>query len=425
VGSGKLKVEHSIIPALRAKLQKLGSSDSIHSIIPGTIKVVKNVGREEGAHFRVTVPINNGWKAIVLSGGARQEVFIKTTKYIDKDAMSAALIDVGLVSLEESESSKKVKKTSRGKKASSLAALLHTILCTLILSMMMCVEAAAMERTWSNRQGLTLTPIAVPSSSLSLSLSPGIWAAERPFVWNNIDVGGRSVVARITEGKHKGGLLIHSPVEWTPALQAELDKLDSDSDGDGGSKGVRVVIAPNYEHLKYFQQWAEQFPDAEMWACPGLPQRIPEVAWGREMKSEVVDDYIECVWFNCEQNPFTGRAFFNEVAFYYRPLKALFFSDAFWNYPEGPLPNFYQINDHDTDALMEVRVPLGTRAWKTGMDRVYLSFYRRFMTLGLREEYAAAREKVLSFDTELIVPCHGDVIRGRGLCERVLRDHFK
>ena len=47
------------------------------------------------------------------------------------------------------------------------------------------------------------------------------------------------------------------------------------------------------------------------------------------------------------------------------------------------------------------------------------------MTLGLREEYAAAREKVLSFDTELIVPCHGDVIRGRGLCERVLRDHFK
>jgi hypothetical protein len=36
------------------------------------------------------------------------------------------------------------------------------------------------KQTWSNRLGTTLTPIAT-----------GIWAAERPFYWNSIDVGGK------------------------------------------------------------------------------------------------------------------------------------------------------------------------------------------------------------------------------------------
>jgi hypothetical protein len=57
--------------------------------------------------------------------------------------------------------------------------------------------------TWSNRLGLTLTPI-----------TTGVWAAERPFMWNNIDVGGRSVIARMADGN----LMVHSPVEWTEEL---------------------------------------------------------------------------------------------------------------------------------------------------------------------------------------------------------------
>ncbi|KAJ1403474.1 hypothetical protein B484DRAFT_227097 [Ochromonadaceae sp. CCMP2298] len=57
--------------------------------------------------------------------------------------------------------------------------------------------------SWSNRLGVTLTPI-----------TTGVWAAERPFMWNGIDVGGRSVVARMEDGS----LMVHSPVEWTEEL---------------------------------------------------------------------------------------------------------------------------------------------------------------------------------------------------------------
>ena len=158
-----------------------------------------------------------------------------------------------------------------------------------------------------------------------------------------------------------------------------------------------------------------------MWACPGLPERITDVFWNREMKTETIDEYLDCVHFNCEKNPFTGKAFFNEIVFFYRPTKTMFCSDVFWNYPSSSLPN------HQKEMQIrgeEVEVPFGTRAWKFGMDALYLPFYKNFMTLGLRTEFIAATEQVLSWDIEMIVPCHGDIIYGKDLCARVLDYHF-
>jgi hypothetical protein len=39
--------------------------------------------------MRVTVPTTNGWKAIALSAGARQELFISTT--LSKEALESIL----------------------------------------------------------------------------------------------------------------------------------------------------------------------------------------------------------------------------------------------------------------------------------------------------------------------------------------------
>jgi hypothetical protein len=39
--------------------------------------------------FRVTVPTANGWKALALSAGARQELFISTT--LGKEELERAL----------------------------------------------------------------------------------------------------------------------------------------------------------------------------------------------------------------------------------------------------------------------------------------------------------------------------------------------
>lgn len=73
---GKLKIEHSIIDGLRPVLEKLIATGHVRSIIPGVIRVVRDA--RGPVRIRVTVPVQNGWKAIALSAGSRQELFIST-----------------------------------------------------------------------------------------------------------------------------------------------------------------------------------------------------------------------------------------------------------------------------------------------------------------------------------------------------------
>ena len=73
---GKLKIEHSILDKLRPVLDKLVVREDIRSVIPGVIRPVRDA--RGVVKIRITVPVQNGWKAIGLSDGARQELFIST-----------------------------------------------------------------------------------------------------------------------------------------------------------------------------------------------------------------------------------------------------------------------------------------------------------------------------------------------------------
>jgi len=68
----RLKIEHSIIDGVREILEEILSANAaIRSIIPGVIRPVRDARGK--VRMRVTVPTQNGWKAIALSAGARQE----------------------------------------------------------------------------------------------------------------------------------------------------------------------------------------------------------------------------------------------------------------------------------------------------------------------------------------------------------------
>ncbi|MBI3683303.1 MAG: hypothetical protein HY235_23265 [Acidobacteria bacterium] len=85
---GKLKIEHSILDGVRAMLERLIADNSgIRSVIPGVIKRVRDARGEVKVH--VTVPTASGWKAIALSDGARQELFISTA--LSKEELQRAL----------------------------------------------------------------------------------------------------------------------------------------------------------------------------------------------------------------------------------------------------------------------------------------------------------------------------------------------
>ncbi|BDA49772.1 hypothetical protein COCOBI_14-3920 [Coccomyxa sp. Obi] len=232
------------------------------------------------------------------------------------------------------------------------------------------------------------------SGKVLQQLAPNVWAADRPFIWNRIDVGGRMAVLKLSDGS----IWVHSPVQLDDDLAAALGELGE----------VKHIVSPNYEHTKYAKQWIERYPGARSYACPGLKEKEPQVPYTTELGGGGGEppEWLGEVQTTCltyERNPFNGKPFFNEVVFFFKPEKLLITSDLFWNYPN--------------------QAPGGTKLWKFGMDRVYLPFYRRFMISDKGEYDEATRRIFKEWNFEAILPCHGDFVPSNG--KEVLRKHLK
>jgi hypothetical protein len=121
---------------------------------------------------------------------------------------------------------------------------------------------------WSNRAATVLTP---------QHLNPGVYTADRPFYWNKIDVGCRCTIIELPSASSvdnkKPDLWVHSPVGLDGPMMQTLAELGT----------VKYVVSPNYEHVKFAPMWSQAYPDSEMWACPGLAERMPQVRWKGEI----------------------------------------------------------------------------------------------------------------------------------------------
>ncbi|KAG7361173.1 protein of unknown function DUF4336 containing protein [Nitzschia inconspicua] len=269
---------------------------------------------------------------------------------------------------------------------------------------------------WSNRVGLALTPAALP----------GVYTGDRPFYWNRIDVGCRMCVIQL---ENSNDLWVHSPVGLDSATKNALNKLGT----------VKYVVSPNYEHLKFAEQWYKEYPDAFMWGCPGLAEKLPNIEWEGEIPTGLLrptreDQKQNCWNFNeivplhldMEVNPFTGKPFFNEVIFFHRPSKTLMTTDLFWNYPQPEgVPNSHLNDSGEWELAPSVSsVPIGSLLWKQGMDKVYLPFYKNFM-VNNRSYYDEVKKIILDeWNVETLIPAHGDIIRGKEVIREVLSRHL-
>ncbi len=66
----------------------LEDNPEIRSVVPGRIAQVRDAKGK--VSVRITVPTMNGFKAIALSDGARQELFISTS--LSKEQLEASLL---------------------------------------------------------------------------------------------------------------------------------------------------------------------------------------------------------------------------------------------------------------------------------------------------------------------------------------------
>jgi len=226
---------------------------------------------------------------------------------------------------------------------------------------------------WSNRAATVLTPV-----------GSSVYTADRPFYpsipgLQGVDVGCRQTVIELpssSSGSGKPDLFVHSPVGLDGPMLKAMEELGT----------VRYVCTPNYEHVKFASVWYQNYKaTADMWGCPGLSERMPEIQWKGEIpvgyrpknwKGKITSTDPDGIWdtdtlqplhIDVEKNPFTGRPFFNEVIFWHKPSKTLLTTDLFWNYPASGTPNSEFGRDDSWELAPKVdSIPIGSKLWKFG-----------------------------------------------------------
>jgi Domain of unknown function (DUF4336) len=217
-------------------------------------------------------------------------------------------------------------------------------------------------------------------------LERDLFVADRPLPLVVGDIGTRMTVIRLADG----GLFLHSPVHLDEATRAALDALGP----------VRAVVAPNKLHHFFVGDYIRAYPDARVYAAPGLEKKRKDLSF-----HGVIDDDAPGEWAGqIEQHLFRGAPGMNEIVFFHAKTKTLLLTDFAFNVPAGATEKarlFYWL--------------VGA-AGRFGPHRFCRAFIRD------RRAAKASLERVLGWEFERVTVTHGEVLE-RGGPEK-LREGF-
>ncbi|RYZ42328.1 MAG: DUF4336 domain-containing protein [Myxococcaceae bacterium] len=218
-------------------------------------------------------------------------------------------------------------------------------------------------------------------------LSDDVHVLDAPFNLLGIEVGGRMTVLRLPDG----GLWVHSPVAFTPERRAALEALGP----------VRFLVAPNLFHHLHLPDWAAAFPDARVAAPPGLRAKQPALRIDL-----VLGDAPDAGWASVvDQVHVRGMPRLGEFLFFHRPSRTLLVTDLVFHYQRA-----------DSWKLrLYARVE---RVWK----RFAVPLLIRVALMKDKQAVRADLQRVLQWDVERVVVCHGEVLEHGG--QKALHDAF-
>jgi hypothetical protein len=209
------------------------------------------------------------------------------------------------------------------------------------------------------------------------ALAPELWVATRPLRIVVGDVGCRMTVIRLPDG----GLFLHSPVPLDAALRAALERLGP----------VRWVVGPSKVHHLYLGDYARVYPEAQLCAAPGLPEKRRDLRFHR-----VLDDAQPPPWGpEIRMRLFRGAPLMNELVFLHVPTRTLVLTDL---------------------AFHVGRDGGGARLFHRLVGATGRFGPHRIIRWGIRDRNAAraSLDAILAWDFERVVVSHGDVLEHEG-----------
>jgi len=208
---------------------------------------------------------------------------------------------------------------------------------------------------------------------------PALFVADGPVVsFFGFPYPTRMAVARLADGS----AWVWSPIALEPELERALDAVGP----------VRHIVSPNKIHHLFLAQWAARWPEARLFAPPGLAARKPELHFHGELGEEPDPAWAEQI----DQVLFRGSLFLQEVAFFHRPSRTAILGDLVQRHDPARMTGWKGL-------LMRLDGLVGEhgstpRDWRA-------SFLRRGPT-------RAARARVLAWKPEQLVIAHGACAKG-------------
>ena len=215
-----------------------------------------------------------------------------------------------------------------------------------------------------------------------------LWTREMPLSFFGLKVSTRMSVVRLSD--EGGGLWLHSPVTLDRSLRETLDELGR----------VRFVVCPNRGHHMFAGEYFAAYPDASVYAAPGLSETRPDLPFHGVLGGEPETGWGQ----DLEQAIFRGERLLREVVFCHQESRTLIVTDL--------------VQSADSGSPLLTRLVLR-------LDGIH----RRpgpplHIRLGFRDKAAAraSLERVLSWDFDRILLAHGPVVETGG--KAVLRDAY-
>ncbi|RYG36372.1 MAG: DUF4336 domain-containing protein [Burkholderiales bacterium] len=145
-----------------------------------------------------------------------------------------------------------------------------------------------------------------------------IWIASGPVVTSmGFRYPTRMAIIRLASGK----LFIWSPVAISPDLRADVEALGE----------VGFIVAPNSLHYVFLKEWSAAYPQAAVYAAPGVRERCKDIAFAGELGDEA-----PAAWAGeIDQAPMRGNLITTEIVFFHRKSGAVLFTDLIQHFRPG------------------------------------------------------------------------------------------
>jgi hypothetical protein len=204
---------------------------------------------------------------------------------------------------------------------------------------------------------------------------PDLYVAAGPVVsFYGFPYPTRMAVVRLADGN----LWIWSPVALSSELARAVESLGA----------VRFVVSPNKIHHLFLSEWKARWPEARLYASPGLAARKPELHFDAEL-----GDTPDPGWAtDIDQVIFHGSMAMEEVAFFHRPSRTAIICDLIQRHPGSAMSGW-------RGMLMRLDGLVGERGSTPREWRA--SFLRRAPA-------RSARDKVLDWEAERLLIAHGE-----------------